>query len=348
MPGHSSLSRRRQVLAGAAAFAALPALAAAQPLARPPAGAAWARTAGAARGLDQLHALVIAHRGEVVLAEAFRGPPVDRAVNVKSVSKTIVAALTGAAIDRGEIAGLDATLGTLIPDLIPRRGRPAREGHHRGGPRDHAGRARAHLGTGLRRVGLEPRLGRLRPQPPFRRRARRPHALLHRQHARARGGAQPRLGPEPARARPRPARRPARHRDPRLDPRPAGLLSRRQRDGPRAAGADPLRRDVPRRRALERRGGAERGPGSTPRWCPAPAPPSRASTTATAGFSAASAASRLALARGYGGQILCLVPDLALTVAITSDPTRPARSEGYFGELRRLIADAVIPDAERV
>jgi CubicO group peptidase (beta-lactamase class C family) len=55
---------------------------------------------------------------------------------------------------------------------------------------------------------------------------------------------------------------------------------------------------------------------------------------------------RLMLARGYGGQLICLVPDLELTVVVTSDPTRPARSEGYFGDLMRLIADSAIPDAE--
>jgi CubicO group peptidase (beta-lactamase class C family) len=54
---------------------------------------------------------------------------------------------------------------------------------------------------------------------------------------------------------------------------------------------------------------------------------------------------RFALARGYGGQVLCIVPDLALTVAITSDPTRPARSEGYFGDLMRLVATAILPEA---
>ena len=52
------------------------------------------------------------------------------------------------------------------------------------------------------------------------------------------------------------------------------------------------------------------------------------------------------LTRGYGGQLVCLVPDLALTVAITSDPTQPARSEGYFGTLLALIADTLIPEAE--
>jgi hypothetical protein len=45
--------------------------------------------------------------------------------------------------------------------------------------------------------------------------------------------------------------------------------------------------------------------------------------------------------------VVCVVPDLALTVAITSDPTRPARSGGYFGELTRLIATEIVPAAER-
>jgi len=47
-----------------------------------------------------------------------------------------------------------------------------------------------------------------------------------------------------------------------------------------------------------------------------------------------------------GGQLIAIVPDLELTVAITSDPARPARSEGYFGELMRLFSDSVVPEAE--
>ncbi len=54
-----------------------------------------------------------------------------------------------------------------------------------------------------------------------------------------------------------------------------------------------------------------------------------------------------ALARGYGGQIICVVPGLELTVAITSDPTRPARSAGYFGDLLQLIERGIIPTARR-
>ena len=89
---------RRSTLAGLAALAFPP----------PPGEASEARflpSLDRARALDQLNAIVIGVDGEVVAAEAFRGPAVDRAVNVKSVSKTIVAALTGIAIDRGAFRG---------------------------------------------------------------------------------------------------------------------------------------------------------------------------------------------------------------------------------------------------
>jgi CubicO group peptidase (beta-lactamase class C family) len=49
-----------------------------------------------------------------------------------------------------------------------------------------------------------------------------------------------------------------------------------------------------------------------------------------------------AIARGYGGQIIAANPARDLAVAITSDPTRPARSEGYFGDLMRLLDGPVL------
>jgi CubicO group peptidase (beta-lactamase class C family) len=72
-----------------------------------------------AAGLQRLHGLVVARHGRIALAEAFRGPPLDRPVNVKSVSKTLVASLAGAAIDRRLLAGVDLRLDSLLGDLIP-------------------------------------------------------------------------------------------------------------------------------------------------------------------------------------------------------------------------------------
>ena len=58
-------------------------------------------------------------------------------------------------------------------------------------------------------------------------------------------------------------------------------------------------------------------------------------TTKFAGFDAA-------YGRGYGGQLLVVVPSLDLSIAIISDPTRPARSGGYFTELRQLVDQVII------
>ena len=53
-------------------------------------------------------------------AEAFRGPPLDHAVNVKSVSKSFVASLIGVAIDRGVLGGVGQRLGEIAPGLVPK------------------------------------------------------------------------------------------------------------------------------------------------------------------------------------------------------------------------------------
>ncbi|MEN3792783.1 serine hydrolase [Fulvimarina sp. MAC3] len=46
---------------------------------------------------------------------------------------------------------------------------------------------------------------------------------------------------------------------------------------------------------------------------------------------------------GYGGQMIYVVPDLDLTVAITSDETRPSGGSGYVRDLHRLIGEEIIP-----
>lgn len=63
-------------------------------------------------------------RGKVIAAEAFRGPAVDQAVNVKSVSTSVVAALVGSAIGRGKFSGIDLTLGEVAPGLVPDKADP--------------------------------------------------------------------------------------------------------------------------------------------------------------------------------------------------------------------------------
>src|SRR6056297_622228 len=105
---------RRAVLAGLAAW----------PLSARADAPRFAAAAERAAGLGQLHALAIAEGGETVFSRAFRGPAASRPVNVKSVSKTVVALLMGIAIDRGALPGPDATLGEVAPGLVPARAEP--------------------------------------------------------------------------------------------------------------------------------------------------------------------------------------------------------------------------------
>lgn len=72
-----------------------------------------------ARALSQLHGLIVAQDGIALLAEAIRGPRLDRAVNIKSASKTIISALVGRAIGDGILPGVDAPILPLLETRLP-------------------------------------------------------------------------------------------------------------------------------------------------------------------------------------------------------------------------------------
>ncbi|MGH7540904.1 MAG: serine hydrolase domain-containing protein, partial [Gemmatimonadota bacterium] len=73
-----------------------------------------------ARDMPPLNSLLAARRGEIVLEEYFRGMRADRAVNVKSISKTLLSPLVGIAIERGLITGPEQPLAELLPDYYRR------------------------------------------------------------------------------------------------------------------------------------------------------------------------------------------------------------------------------------
>ena len=54
----------------------------------------------------------------------------------------------------------------------------------------------------------------------------------------------------------------------------------------------------------------------------------------------------VAYARGFGGQMLYIVPSLGVTVVVTSDATQPAREGGYADELSAMLSNEIIPAAE--
>lgn len=67
-----------------------------------------AATVAAAGKLPRLRAILILRHGETLAEHRFNnGPPLDRAVNIKSASKTILSALAGIAIERKVLTGVD-------------------------------------------------------------------------------------------------------------------------------------------------------------------------------------------------------------------------------------------------
>ncbi len=68
---------------------------------------ALSRFAAEAGEIPRLHAVVVAEHGDIVLDHRLQGPDTDQPVNIKSLSKTVLAALVGAAIEAGLIAADD-------------------------------------------------------------------------------------------------------------------------------------------------------------------------------------------------------------------------------------------------
>ncbi|QCF26727.1 serine hydrolase domain-containing protein [Hydrocarboniclastica marina] len=74
----------------------------------------WADLTEAAAQLDRLHALVVAVDGEIIYGRAFRGPSLRQPVNIKSLSKTVLSAVVGAAIDRNVLESTDQPITDIL------------------------------------------------------------------------------------------------------------------------------------------------------------------------------------------------------------------------------------------
>jgi CubicO group peptidase (beta-lactamase class C family) len=328
---------RRQVLAGLSAAA----------LATGPlrAQASYGPAIDRARELDQLNALVIAQDGQIRVAEAIRGPALERAVNVKSVSKTIVAALTGIAIDAGDLPGPAATLGEVAPSLIPQGADPRVAGltiadlltMQAGLERTSGGNygswvsSRDWVADALSRPFVaEPGSGMLYSTGSY-------HvlgAVLSEVTGRslltlAREGLGQPLGIDIPPWTRDPQGRYMGGNEMALSPLALIRFGEAFRQGgtydeSRVVSADWVRQSfTPRTRSNFSR--HEYGYG----W-----------------FLLRTGGHEVAYARGYGGQMLYVLPSLGLTVAVTSDPTRPARSQGHAGDLNALLTDLIVPVAE--
>ncbi len=337
-----TLTRRPVLAALVSAAVATPALLRARTLSE----ADLAPVAARAEAMEQLHALVIAHRGETIFARAFRGPALERPVNVKSVSKTLVAALAGAAIDRGILEGPGQTLASAAPALIP----PGAD------PRV----AQITLGDLLSlRAGLERTSG--PGYGPWVQSADWVRHALTRPFVDAPGGrmlystgSTHVLGAAIAQAAGRDLRSLARAwlgepldiAFPPWTRDPQGRFM-----GGNNMAMSPL--EMLRFGEMARLGGRWQGEQVLARswletsWTPRTRSPFSGDAYGYGWFLTQARGHAVAYARGYGGQAIQVAPELELTVAITSDPDRPARSDGHFGDIAALLAEEIVPAAER-
>lgn len=308
-------------------------------------GASVDQAVARVRGQDQLHGLIIARGGETLFAEALRGPALNHAVNVKSVAKTLVAALTGIALDQGILDGVDQPVLPLLRQHAPDDPDPRLSQLTVG-----------HLLT--MQAGLErtsgPNYGRWVSSDDWVRFAlSRPfvdrpggrmlystgsYHLLSAALTQAAGRSLLELAREWL-GEPLDIEIPPWPRDPQgyylggnnmlLAPsvllRFAEMYRRRgEWRGARVMSAEWVERS----------------------WQPRTWSPFSGDHYGYGWFLDTVRGYPVRYARGYGGQLVYIVPDLEMSVVITSDPTRPARSGGYFSVLKRFLADDLIPIIE--
>ncbi len=289
-------------------------------------------------GLPQLHSLQIQRGDEVIFAKTQQGAGLDRPANIKSCSKSIVALLLGTAIDRQEIPSVDATLREVAPQLLPANATPGTESITM--------EDLVTLRAGLERTSGS-NYGEWISSPNWVADVlTRPMVAEPGQQMLYSTGSTHVLGAALTEAAgqnlltltrerlgiPLGIEIPAWTRDPQgyylggnemaITPKSMLKIAVLLRD----RGAFAERQIIPESWVSESTkpygrsafSGLDYGYG----WFLTP--------------------SGYALARGYGGQILAAHTDRNLAVAITSDPTRPARSGGYFGELVRLLDGPIL------
>ena len=330
------MQTRRQFLRSASATAAI---AAAASLRTPSiAKAQGASLEAAIDGLPQLHSLQVRRGAEILFAAAPRGPGLTRPANIKSCSKSIVALLLGAAMDRGEVASVESTLGDVAPRLLPADAAPEVRGITLGDL--------ASLRAGLERTSgpnygawiasrnwIADALGRPMVAEPGGR------MLYSTGSTHVLGAALTEITGlsllEQARRRlgaPMGLEIPPWTRDPQgyylggnemaLKPVDMLKIAVLMRDDGRFEGRQVIGADWI---------AASRQPLTRSPW-----------SGLSYGYGWFLSPSGYVLGRGYGGQIIAAHPGRDLAVAITSDPTLPARSEGYFGALMGLLDGPIL------
>ena len=71
-----------------------------------------------AADIPRLHSLLVSHQGTLVLERYFNGRRATQHANVKSVSKSVISALIGIAIDQNHMPNVREPIGTYFPDQL--------------------------------------------------------------------------------------------------------------------------------------------------------------------------------------------------------------------------------------
>ncbi len=321
-----TMTRRTFALTGAASLMA--------PAAIAQGAQGYAQTAA---GLDQLHALVVRQGGEDLLAEAYRGGGLSQVANVKSVSKTLVALLTGIAIEKGHLSGVDQAVLPLlgraetgdalddltIGDLLSMRAGLASTSGGNYGTWVSSGDwvdfvldqelVSAPGGRFIYSTGGWHVLGAALSQASG--------MSLHRMAQEWLGAP---LGVDFAPWVRDPQGRYLGGNEMAVSPQGLARIGEMVLQQGRAGDSQVVPQDW-----IERS------------WEPRGRSPFSGDQYGYGWFLTQIAGREASYGRGYGGQVLAVVPSLDLVIAITSDPTLPARSGGYFGDLRNLMEQIV-------
>ncbi|UUR07558.1 serine hydrolase domain-containing protein [Sphingomonas glaciei] len=325
----------------------------------PPAGAA--RKAVATRGLDpalmaqvraqagalpRVHAVLVARQGEILAEYRLRGSALDRPVNIKSASKSVLSALVGIAIGRGVLTGPEQKIAPLLRADVPAGADPRIERIEIG----HLLSMQAGLG---RTSG--PNYGAWVASPNWVRYAlARPFAADPGGEMLYSTGSSHLLSAVLTRASGRSTHALAEE----WLGEPLGIdLPQWPRDpqGIYFGGNDMLMspRALLRFGELYRQDGVWQGRRILPEgwvaqsWRPRTTSPWSGNPYGYGWFSQRSGGYDVHFAWGYGGQMLFIVPDLDLTVVMISDPSPRPREESHVADLARILATGIIPAAEK-
>ncbi|MGK7294909.1 MAG: serine hydrolase domain-containing protein [Candidatus Wenzhouxiangella sp. M2_3B_020] len=293
-----------------------------------------------ADALERLHSLLVLHRGEVVVEYVRGGPGLDAPASIKSLSKTVLSALAGIAIDRGFVPSVDRPVVELLDRDLPSAADPRVDritlGHAlslRAGLRSTSGRyygAWVQSDDWVNHVLTRPFVA----EPGGRMIYSTGSSHLVAAALAAATGRSLRSLARDWLGAPLGIRIPDWMTDPQgihfggnqmlLSPRAIARLGETYRCGGRFGGSQVVPADWVRAS-----------------WTAYGTSPWSGDDYGYGWFITELAGERVYYGRGYGGQALFVVPSRALTLVVTSDPTPPSPGGRYFSKLRRLAAESI-------